>query len=286
MKPGVLDFLEYHSHNGLVVYEGKIETNKWLSKLVDVYAPSAESNYYFTDPRDPRANTIVRLELYWALSTLYNTNRKILVIEAKNTYFQLNPFINIGDYNLVKGRGELHIFGENPESSYSHFIGKHISLDHIAKVLPTEYAQKVLVGNDILQKNKVIYNPGVLLGHQGSLEIYLRGMITKFDDSSCLLFYCDWAVHNALWYFDFEVRGWPLKIDFVAHSQGNGIVNTLGIKSFQKMKDKKLIKNGVIYNWNYNVSPIVIHTDMYEELSALYFWKSARLMADFKDKMK
>jgi len=173
---------------------------------------------------------------------------------------------------------------ENPESVYSNILGKHISFERIAKILPTEYAQKVLSGNNIFQKKKVIYNPSVLLGHQGSLELYLRGMITKFDDSSCLLFYCDWAVHNALWYFDFEVRGWPLNIDFVAHSQGNGIVNTLGIKTFQKMKDKKLIKNGIIYNWNKKISPIVMHSDMYEELSPLYFWKLIKLIADFEYK--
>lgn len=111
IKPEVFDFLEYHSNHGLVVYEGKIETVKWLAKLVNVYAPSADSDYYFMDPRKPRANSIVQLELYWALSTLYKPDRKILVIEAKNTYFQRNPFSNIGDYNSGKDRGELHIFG-------------------------------------------------------------------------------------------------------------------------------------------------------------------------------
>lgn len=150
-----------------------------------------------------------------------------------------------------------------------------------------EYAQKVLAGKDIFSSSHVIYNPGVLLGHQDALETYLRGMIAKFDESTCLHFYCDWAVHNALCYFDFGVRDWPPNIEFVTHSQGSGAVNTLGMKSFQVMKEKKLFQNGIIYNWNYEVSPIVMHIDMYQELSAIYFWRSSKFIADFlEEKVK
>ena len=53
------------------------------------------------DPREARPVATARFELYWAFCLQYNPNSLILLIDVRDTYFQLNPFLNIAKVKSV-----------------------------------------------------------------------------------------------------------------------------------------------------------------------------------------
>ncbi len=125
LEDGIWDFLEYNSKYGVVVYEGVIIADKtqhsgnsnssdidplelqnihlhemnhtkvWLHGLYGKQSANGDSkNLIHLDPRVSRSIGIARFELYWVWSLHYNTQSRILLIDAKDTYFQ--PFGQIG----------------------------------------------------------------------------------------------------------------------------------------------------------------------------------------------
>lgn len=71
--------------------------------------------------QDPRAHRVVatlRYEWYWIWSLQYNPNVWILLIDARDSFFQSDPFANLP---RQKGQGMkdglLYFFGENHEAT-------------------------------------------------------------------------------------------------------------------------------------------------------------------------
>jgi hypothetical protein len=126
LEDGIWEFLEYYSKDGVVVYEGVIIADKaqdsssngnltdidplklqnihlhemnntkvWLHGLYGKHnANGVNKNLVYLDPRVSRSIGVARFELYWVWSLNYNTQSRILLIDAKDTYFQ--PFAQIG----------------------------------------------------------------------------------------------------------------------------------------------------------------------------------------------
>jgi hypothetical protein len=63
-----------------------------------------------TDPRDPRPVATARYELYWMWSLQYEEQSWIMLIDARDVWFQLDPFRGL-ESGERSGAGELHLFG-------------------------------------------------------------------------------------------------------------------------------------------------------------------------------
>ena len=163
MSQDVIDFLEYHSESGLVVYEGVIiadnqnqtvqvnddyqveHTSVWLRGLYGKDDEDYNEVYHevYHDPRPARSLGIARfevcdflcnqdvkrivtmsyllqnlifadflLQLFWAWSLHYKTQSRILLIDAKDTFFQ--PFgetgIGVGQTCEESAPSILHVY--------------------------------------------------------------------------------------------------------------------------------------------------------------------------------
>jgi hypothetical protein len=68
-----------------------------------------ESGNPIPDPREPRPVATARYELYWIWSLHYKKESWLMLIDARDVWFQLHPF---GDLiSKEKVSGELHLFG-------------------------------------------------------------------------------------------------------------------------------------------------------------------------------
>ena len=64
------------------------------------------------DPREPRTIATTRYELYWLWSLHYKPHVWIMLIDARDSYFQKNPFETVPrDTDPNKKNGILHFFG-------------------------------------------------------------------------------------------------------------------------------------------------------------------------------
>ena len=70
------------------------------------------------DPREPRTIATTRYELYWLWSLHYKPNVWIMLIDARDSYFQKNPFDTVPrDEDSDKTSGLLHFFGVSLDHS-------------------------------------------------------------------------------------------------------------------------------------------------------------------------
>lgn len=76
-------------------------------KMIDVFG-DADGNL-ISDPREPRPVATARYELYWMWSLQYNKESWLMLIDARDVWFQLNPFEELSSREKVYG--ELHLFG-------------------------------------------------------------------------------------------------------------------------------------------------------------------------------
>lgn len=98
-------------------YDG-IDPTKYVT-LLGLYGDKSTGRV-LEDPRIARPNSIARFELFWAWSTQYYPMSKIMLLDAKDTYFQRHPFIDLerDEEDYVKDHtgeddrvsGELHLY--------------------------------------------------------------------------------------------------------------------------------------------------------------------------------
>jgi len=62
-----------------------------------------------SDPREPRPVATARYELYWMWSLQYDKESWLMLIDARDVWFQLHPFQELTSRGKVSG--ELHFFG-------------------------------------------------------------------------------------------------------------------------------------------------------------------------------
>ena len=121
LKPGVKEYLT--SKRGLNIVGYEVEWNCFKSSGESVEGSregrshcsmhhvfgDADKNYV-DDLRETRPVATARYELYWMWSVNYNANSWIMLIDARDTWFQLDPFAELNGIAGVNG-GELHLYG-------------------------------------------------------------------------------------------------------------------------------------------------------------------------------
>lgn len=213
MKPGVADYLQWHSQrddNSLRVVSYALEwecykksgarilpnnkegrgstTNHGFSdcKIDGLYSDGKDGAHSRAkDPRQARPVATARYELYWIWSRQYHENSSILIVDARDAYFQSNPFDfgpnpDLGHVNLPANQQRndecrLDLFEEN-------FDAVNIAKSQYnSRWIKTAYGQKALKK----VSSKPVVCSGSTMGSQHAIEMYSIAMVAQFDKTKC-----------------------------------------------------------------------------------------------------
>lgn len=169
------------------------------------------------DPRPARTIATIRYELYWLWTQHYHKDRWILLVDARDTFFQTNPFDSVPrNTDPTLQSGLLYFFGENVDATR---LGKSKSNN---KWLTNAYGD--LVAEAMREKPTIC--SGATLGEQVALEAYARAMSAEYDDTRVVLMGADQGFHNFL-YYSGKLRHAEAIHDIVVFDQGMGMYEVI-----------------------------------------------------------
>jgi len=265
LDPEVEKYLR--SRPNLVVYAAKWDcfkksgeeidnTNGGMSdcKMHGMFA-NANTGEIVEDPREARPVATARYELYWAWSLLYSPHSQILLIDARDTIFQGDPF---GGMKPSSGEtGILRFFAENADAT-------SLSISSFNKNwLIAAYGKAAF---EKISDRPVICS-GSTAGEQVAIESYLRAMVLQFDETKCKKKGCDQGFHNYLHYYNKLVGAFGID-KIIVYEQGKGAVNNLGAMKTKPLTEWGLLdtEKGVVLNWDKSVAPVAHQVDRDEDL--------------------
>ena len=205
------------------------------------------------DPREGRVVATLRYEWYWIWLQHYYNNSWILILDARDSYFQMNPFDNLprqSDPHSTKGH--LWFFGENANATR---LGKSTKNRNW---LRQGYGEAVL---DALREKPTICS-GSTMGEVVAMEQYLRAEINEKDETEVRMTGSDQGFHNYL-YYSHKLANVDAILGLTVWVQGYGRVNNLGA-----LRTKPFAEWGIynttthhVYNWDGSLSPVVHQWD-------------------------
>lgn len=278
LADNVLDYLK--SQENLVVYIHKlacyqsdgVTPSKRIMKhgsmdvfqmcqLHDVYGykdkDTGEVIKTLKDPRVGRVVATLRYEWYWIWAQHYNPNSWIMLIDARDSFFQTNPF-----ENLPRDQdGLLYFFGENTDATR---LGK--STKNRNWILRS-YGEKVLRA----MSDKPTICSGSTMGEQVAMETYLRALVNEWDETDIKMTGADQGFHNYL-YYSGKLTNCKTISKLVVWEQGKGIINNLGALRTMPFSQWGFYDNSThkVYNWDGNLSPVAHQWDRDAHLHNYY----------------
>jgi hypothetical protein len=240
-----------------------------------------------SDPRTPRPVATARYELYWIWCLQYKSSSWIMLIDARDTWFQLHPFNGLNgssnsnsssssskERQVVSSQGGiLHLYGENSDAIR---IG---TSTYNRNWLITAYGEKHVLS----YYTQPVICSGSTIGNQIAIESYLRAMVTQFDITDCKLKGCDQGFHNYLYYSGMLVGGRRKGNDsdsdddddndgiskIIVHEQGHGIINNLAALRAKPLSEQGMYdsKREVVLNWDGSISAVAHQYDRDKEVN-------------------
>ena len=241
MKRGSLDIFQMCHLN--YVYGWKDEHGKVIKKA--------------TDPRMGRVVATLRYEWYWIWALQYNPNSWIMLLDARDSFFQTNPF-----EGLPRNQGGLlYFFGENAEATRLGRSTKNMNW------LRRSYGEATL---SALAKKPTICS-GSTMGEQVAIETYLRAMVNEWDENDIKMTGADQGFHNYL-YYSGKLSNSKTISKLVVWEQGKGIINNLGALRTRTFSEWGFYNNATseVYNWDGTLSPVVHQWDRDAHLHGQY----------------
>ena len=209
------------------------------------------------DPRIGRVVATLRYEWYWIWTLQYSPNSWIMLVDARDTFFQTNPFEGLPRNQ----NGLLYFFGENSEATR---LGKSTKN---ANWLRRSYGEKTLS----YLKEKPTICSGSTMGEQVAIETYLRAMVNEWDETDIKMTGADQGFHNYLYYTGKLAKSETIT-KLVVWEQGKGIINNLGA-----LRTKPFVEWGfydeqtsLVYNWDGKLSPVAHQYDRDAHLHKQY----------------
>lgn len=126
------------------------------------------------------------------------------------------------------------------------------------------------------------------MGEQIALEAYLRAMCNEWDETHIAMKGADQGFHNYLYYSGKLANCKQIRAIEV-FDQGRGIINNLGALRDLKLRDIGAYNpsDGLVYNWDKTVSPVVHQWDRDKELFHLTEERTFKKMKrDWYEKQK
>ena len=208
------------------------------------------------DPRAGRVVATLRYEWYWIWSLQYNADSWFLLLDARDSLFQQNPFPS----TLLPrsaDEGILYFFGENAQATR---LGRSTKN---ANWLRNAY------GNHVLQalRDKPTLCSGSTMGNQRAIETYLRAMVNEWDETDIAMTGADQGFHNYL-YYSSKLQNAVNISQLVVWEQGKGIVNNLGALRTQPLSEWGIYNNQThqVFNWDGSLSPVAHQWDRDQHL--------------------
>lgn len=309
IKPDVLDYLITYTLPSIEADDGKIHVVVYQLPLVceskngptgrslvksgdtDVFQMCQLSNVYgwkdpvtgkvtgtAPDPREGRVVATIRYELYWIWSLQYNAESWLMLIDARDSFFQTNPFIDLPRQKPGTAvDGLLYLYGENAEATRLGKSKKNI------KWLQIGYGDAVL---DALSDKPTICS-GSTMGEQIAIESYLRAMVNEHDECNIRMTGSDQGFHNYL-YYSSKLSHVDTIRRIVVWEQGRGAINNLGALRTKPFSEWGLYNNKTheIYQWNgRTLSPVAHQWDRDKNLhSYIQSVKFQRLEREWRAK--
>ncbi|CAJ1942422.1 unnamed protein product [Cylindrotheca closterium] len=267
LEAHVLDYLKEQDNVVVYIHELRCFTSKGehsprikkngqldifqMCQLHDVYGWKDEDGNVIEKAEDKRIGRVVatlRYEWYWIWAQEYNPDSWIMLIDARDSYFQTDPF---ADVPRNQG-GLLYFFGENTEATR---LGKSTKN---ANWLRRSYGEGTL---QALQEKPTICS-GSTMGEQVAIETYLRAMVNEWDETDIKMTGADQGFHNYIYYSSKLASAETIK-RLVVWEQGKGIINNLGALRTKKFEEWGFYdtETSDVYNWDGRLSPVVHQYD-------------------------
>ncbi|KAL7562520.1 hypothetical protein ACA910_008227 [Epithemia clementina (nom. ined.)] len=286
-KADIREYLSYYANGrGVVVYtphqvcftseKGQVDSANGGSRKCKLHGLFGKkladgSVEQLDDPRHPRTVQNIRYETYWVMASAYDPSSWILLVDARDTVFQANPFEHLPrKTDPTEKSGLLYFFGENMDAS---LIGHSVRFNYrwINAAYGLEVAQSL--------KAKPIICSGTTMGEKVAVETYLRAMVAEADETGTVIMGSDQGFHNRLYYSN-KLQNADQIHAIVVFDQGSGIVNNLAALRSKKLEEwgnGKLVEidnygKYEVKNWDGSISPVVHQFDRHKELS-MYFTK-------------
>ena len=230
------------------------------------------------DPRKPRTVQTLRYEIYWLMLLPISKQSWILLVDARDTYFQLDPFASVPRRTDPRQEsGILYFFGENIDATR---LGQSKSN---RKWLQAAYGDTV---TSVLQDKPTICS-GATMGEQVALETYICAMVGESDTTGTVLAGADQGFHNYL-YYSYKFQYTEAIHSIIVFDQGQGIVNNMGAlrsKALHEWGNGNIVQVTTndeetnprkkhaytVLNWDGTPSPVVHQFDRHQQLSDYYF---------------
>mmetsp|Transcript_8504 Transcript_8504/g.13302 ORF Transcript_8504/g.13302 Transcript_8504/m.13302 type:complete len:424 (-) Transcript_8504:121-1392(-) len=223
-----------------------------------------------SDPKEARVVATLRYDWYWIWLQHYQKNSWIMVLDARDSFFQSNPFQNLprrSDPNLASGH--LYFFGENANAT------------RLGKSTKNRNWLKNGYGNDVIGalQNKPTICSGSTMGEAVAMEQYLRALINEKDETSIRMTGSDQGFHNYLYYTDKLANALAIS-SLTVWEQGKGIINNLGALRTMTLQEwgNFNMTSGVISNWDGSPSPVVHQWDRDKDLHRYIFREKMKSM--------
>ena len=237
--------------------------------IINNNTTTVSNNTMFTPVKDPRQGRVVatiRYEWYWMWSLQYNPHSWIMLLDARDSYFQSNPFVDLPRHNnndnnnnsTMTDGGLLYLFGENADATRLGKSRKNM------KWIRNGYGEAVLQA----LKDKPTICSGSTMGEQVAIETYLRAMVNEHDECNIRMAGSDQGFHNYL-YYSRKLSNAATIRKIVVWEQGKGIINNLGALRTKPFKDWGIYdpKEHKVYQWDKKtLSPVVHQWDRDGEL--------------------
>eukprot|EP00566_Odontella_aurita_P010917 CAMPEP_0113538764 /NCGR_PEP_ID=MMETSP0015_2-20120614/7547_1 /TAXON_ID=2838 /ORGANISM="Odontella" /LENGTH=407 /DNA_ID=CAMNT_0000438375 /DNA_START=225 /DNA_END=1448 /DNA_ORIENTATION=+ /assembly_acc=CAM_ASM_000160 len=228
------------------------------------------------DPRPSRPVATARFELYWVWSLHYRPLSRIMLVDARDVYFQRSPFDALPRTPEGSG-GVIHFFEESTKETSA---AKNIESSPYNKGwIGTAYGAEALKK---ISKRPVICSGGSI-GDQVAMETYLRGMVKQWDDTRCKMKGCDQGYHNYLYYSGLLENAGGIG-DIFVHKHGEGVFNNLGALRNSPFRTQGLLQNGtdLVLNWDGSVAPVAHQFDRDKELGEIMRNRASQIVSELK----
>jgi hypothetical protein len=207
------------------------------------------------DPRAGRVVATLRYEWYWIWSLWYHPEQWIMLIDARDSFFQTNPFADLPRQKGSPGAravvdGTLYFYGENAEATRLGKSKKNLLW------LRNGYGERTL---EALADKPTICS-GSTMGEQIAIETYLRAMVNEHDECAVKMAGSDQGFHNYL-YYSGKLRHAATISRIVVWEQGRGIINNLGALRIKTFAEWGIYheKTHTVYQWDGETKSAVAH---------------------------